>query len=61
VKASKTWELTGSTFLPKLGLPVWYEGTLVIFDADTQEDLTIIPIKFIRGEANESSGRSKTS
>jgi hypothetical protein len=31
--------------------PVWYEGTLVVFDADTGESLTIIPIKFVRGGA----------
>lgn len=40
---------------------VWYEGTLVVFDADTKENLTIIPIKFIKGGANEISGRPKTS
>lgn len=28
---------------------VWYDGTLVVFDADTNESLTIIPIKFIKG------------
>ena len=40
--------------------PVWYQGTLVIFDADTLEDLTIIPIKFTTGGANENTGRPKT-
>lgn len=36
---------------------VWYEGSLVIFDADTGEELTIIPVKFQvsdkSGEASE--------
>ncbi len=40
---------------------VWYEGTLIVFDADTNEDLTIIPIKFTTGGNNESTGRPKTS
>lgn len=32
---------------------VWYEGTLVVFDADSGENLTTIPIKFQKGGANE--------
>ena len=28
---------------------VWYDGSLVVFDADTNETLTTIPIKFQRG------------
>lgn len=30
---------------------VWYEGTLTVFDADTNETLTTIPIKFQKGGA----------
>lgn len=41
--------------------PVWYDGTLVVFDADTNEVLTIIPVKFTKGGTNESTGRPKTS
>lgn len=40
---------------------IWYDGTLVVFDVDTNENLTIIPVKFIKGEANENTGRPKTS
>lgn len=29
---------------------IWHEGALVIFDADSGEDLTVIPLKFHRGE-----------
>jgi len=38
---------------------VWYEGNLVVFDADTGQDLTIIPIKFQKGASNESPGRPR--
>jgi len=40
---------------------VWYEGTLIIFDADTNENLTTIPVKFHKGGSNENTGRPKTS
>lgn len=40
---------------------VWYEGNLVVFDADTGEELTIIPIKFQIGGADEGTwGAKKT-
>lgn len=40
---------------------VWYEGRLVVFDADTGEELTIIPIKFQIGGANgDTWGAKKT-
>ena len=29
--------------------PVWYDGSLVVYDADTNETLTTIPIKFQQG------------
>jgi len=32
---------------------IWYQGTLVIYDADTNEPLTIIPVKFQNGVSNE--------
>jgi hypothetical protein len=45
--------------------PVWYEGALVIFDADTGEALTTIPVTFTTttttGGTNEVPGRPKTS
>lgn len=28
---------------------VWYDGSLVIYDADTNETLTTIPVKFVKG------------
>ncbi len=31
---------------------VWYDGELVIFDADTGEDLTVIPLRFFKGEGS---------
>jgi len=31
---------------------VWYDGSLVIYDADTGEDLTVIPLKFFKGEGS---------
>ena len=33
--------------------PVWYEGSLTVFDADSGETLTVIPIKFQKGAINE--------
>ena len=41
-------------FFPKevMEKDVWYEGNLVVFDADTNETLTTIPIKFQKGAAN---------
>jgi hypothetical protein len=38
----------------------WYDGSLIIFDADTGENLTVIPVKFIKGEVSENTGRPKT-
>ena len=32
---------------------VWYQGSLIIYDADTNENLTVIPIKFQNGVSNE--------
>ncbi len=40
---------------------VWYEGSLIVFDADTNETLTTIPIKFTKGGSKEVPGRPKTS
>ena len=28
---------------------VWYEGSLIVYDADTNETLTSIPVKFQKG------------
>ncbi|MDD4859678.1 MAG: hypothetical protein PHR56_05680 [Dehalococcoidales bacterium] len=38
---------------------VWYDGSLVVYDADTGETLTTIPIKFQKSTASTSSGRPK--
>ena len=42
---------------------VWYDGSLVVYDADTNETLTTIPIKFQKSTApaSEGSGRPKSS
>jgi hypothetical protein len=39
---------------------VWYEGSLIVYDADTNENLTIIPIKFQNGPV-VTEGRPKSS
>jgi hypothetical protein len=36
--------------------PVIYDGGLVIFDADTGETLTFLPIKIVRGSGESSGG-----
>ncbi len=30
---------------------VWYDGSLIVYDADTNETLTTIPVKFQKGES----------
>ena len=39
---------------------VWYDGSLIVYDADTNETLTTIPIKFQKGAVDEvPAGRPK--
>ena len=40
---------------------VWYDGSLIVYDADTDETLTTIPIKFQKSTAAVSEGRPKSS
>lgn len=40
---------------------VWYEGSLIVYDADTNETLTTIPVKFQESTAPSIEGRPKSS
>jgi len=39
---------------------VWYDGSLIVYDADTEETLTIIPVKFQKSTAPVSKGRPQS-
>lgn len=40
---------------------IWYDGSLIVYDADTNETLTTIPIKFQKSTAASDSARPKSS
>lgn len=40
---------------------IWYDGSLIVYDADTNETLTTIPIKFQKSTAPSDSARPKSS